>query len=162
MLCSHHFLHTSMPHELGKAEIERLLAAQDHGHLGCCADNEPYVVPISYVLDGHSLLGYTHAGRKIDMLRKNPRACVQVDDIGPEQWLSVIVSGDFEELTGNERHRAIGLLGKKISHPKSSSQPFIRDEIIGDASSAERMPIIYRIHITSMTGRMFGGSAGAD
>lgn len=151
-----------MPHELGKAEIERLLAAQSHAHLACCAENEPYVVPISYVFDGHSLFGYTHPGRKIEILRKNPRVCVQVDDIGPEQWLSVVVNGEFQELTGTERTHAIQLLGPRITDPDTTKMPFLRDELIGSTPPNTKAPILYRIHITSMTGRQFGGLAGAD
>lgn len=58
-------------------------------HLGLCVDNEPYVVPMNYgytMEDGHLVL-YLHSavrGRKLDMIRANPRVFFEMDcDVTP-------------------------------------------------------------------------------
>ena len=146
-----------MQREMNQTEIEHVLSSHSHGHLACCHMKEPYIVPISYILYEHTLLSYTHPGRKIDIMEKNPRVCVQVDEIGEDQWLSVIVYGQYEELKDKERLNAIQLLGQKISHPPNKRLPFLREELIGMHGQSEKdRAIIYRINITSMTGRAFG------
>ncbi len=47
-------------------------------HLGLCVDDEPYVVPMNYgyAMEEGKLVLYLHSavlGKKLDMLRKNPR-----------------------------------------------------------------------------------------
>src|SRR5213079_1645115 len=51
------------------------------GRLGCIDNDEPYVVPINYVVDERSIYSHSLPGKKIDVLRSNPRACLQVDQI---------------------------------------------------------------------------------
>ena len=63
---------------LGK-EGEELLTAARIGRLGCVDDGEPYVVPISYFFEDGSVYSHSLPGRKIDILRAHPRACLQVD-----------------------------------------------------------------------------------
>ncbi len=145
-----------MLHEMEQAEMERLLTEQYHGHLGYTDGTEPTVVPISYAFQDGVIYGYTHEGHKISALRENPRACLQVDEIAPDCWRSVIVHGDFTELEGDDRVQAVQVLGHKIAHPARRTLPFLRTEMIGDGISKEHRPIIYRIKITSMTGRTFG------
>ena len=44
-------------------------------------DNYPYVVPVHFVhADGRIYVHSARAGRKIDMLRRNPRVCVEIDE----------------------------------------------------------------------------------
>jgi nitroimidazol reductase NimA-like FMN-containing flavoprotein (pyridoxamine 5'-phosphate oxidase superfamily) len=66
------------------AQIERILSTAKVLHLGLAVDNEPYVVPMNY---GHSLedgklVLYLHSavrGKKLDMLRKNPRVFFELE-----------------------------------------------------------------------------------
>ena len=46
-----------------------------------CDGDRPYVIPLSFVLDGDAL--YVHCaahGRKLDVLRRNPNVCFEVDE----------------------------------------------------------------------------------
>ena len=58
-------------------------------HLGLAVDNEPYVVPMNYgyTLENGKLVLYLHSalrGKKLDMLRKNPRVFFEIDwDLKP-------------------------------------------------------------------------------
>jgi uncharacterized protein len=67
-----------------KARLESMLAAADSCRLGFAVGGEPYVVALCF---GHEWRGdlpvlYFHCareGRKLDMMRANPRVCIQLD-----------------------------------------------------------------------------------
>ena len=53
-------------------------------HLGLAVDNEPYVVPMNYgyTLEDGKLVLYLHSalkGKKLDMIRANPRVFFEID-----------------------------------------------------------------------------------
>jgi len=53
-------------------------------HLGLAVDNEPYVVPMNYgyTMEDGKLVIYLHSatrGRKLDMIRANPRVFFEID-----------------------------------------------------------------------------------
>ena len=58
-------------------------------HLGLCADNVPYVVPMNYgyTMEQGKLTLYLHSavrGKKLDMIRANPKVFFEVDtDLQP-------------------------------------------------------------------------------
>ena len=80
--------------------------------LGCIVNGEPYVVPINYHFEGDCIYSHSLQGLKIDGLRENPRACVQVDEIGTDlDWKSAIAFGRSEEITeSNERTEILAKL----------------------------------------------------
>ena len=65
-------------------QIRAILDTAKVVHLGLCVDNEPYVVPMNYgytMIDG-KLTVYLHCalqGKKLDMIRKNPRVFIEMD-----------------------------------------------------------------------------------
>ena len=65
-------------------QIRAILDTAKVVHLGLCVDNEPYVVPMNYgytMIDG-KLTVYLHSavlGKKLDMIRKNPRVFIEMD-----------------------------------------------------------------------------------
>src|SRR5215203_5750522 len=85
--------------------------------LGCIVNGEPYVVPINCYLEGDHLYSHSLYGLKIEGLRENPRACVQVDEIESDlHWKSAIAFGKFEEITKpNERADILNKLLTKFS-----------------------------------------------
>ena len=68
-------------------EPERILEILDKGkylHLGLCAENEPYVVPMNYgyTMEEGRLTLYLHSavrGKKLDMIQANPKVFFAVD-----------------------------------------------------------------------------------
>ncbi len=85
---------------MDKAVERELLERATIGRLACVKDDQPYVVPLSFVYNGVYLYSFTTAGQKIDYMRLNPRVCVEFDEISStNKWQSVIVIGRFEELT---------------------------------------------------------------
>jgi|HubBroStandDraft_6_1064221.scaffolds.fasta_scaffold160017_2 nitroimidazol reductase NimA-like FMN-containing flavoprotein (pyridoxamine 5'-phosphate oxidase superfamily) len=76
-----------------------LLARTRLGRLACAQGPQPYVVPCYFVYDANYLYSFSTVGQKIEWMRANPLVCVEVDDVvSPEQWMSVIVLGRYEEL----------------------------------------------------------------
>ena len=65
-------------------QIRAILDTAKVVHLGLCADNEPYVVPMNYgyTMEEGKLVLYLHSavrGKKLDMIRKNPRVFIELD-----------------------------------------------------------------------------------
>ena len=137
---------------LNQNEIENVLLSCQHAHLGCCDASEPYVVPISYVFHKGAIYGYTHAGKKIAIMRKNPRVCIHIGDYVERRWRSVILIGTYEELSGESRTEAVLLLSKHINN-SNGLLPFLPDDVVPKNSTDLR--VIYKINVTEMTGRIF-------
>lgn len=131
---------------LSQDEIEALLRRRRIGRIGCCVDDRPYVVPVTYAYDGSAVYVLSGPGRKIDAMRADPRVCFEVEEIdesgGTVDWRSVIADGVYEELTDDgERRAALTLLGKIC--PKSPTcMPVIPAAMI-----------VFRIDLTEKTGR---------
>ena len=67
-----------------EAQIRQILDAGKILHLGLCAEGEPYVVPMNYgyVTENGRLTLYLHSavkGKKLDMLRRNPKVYFSID-----------------------------------------------------------------------------------
>jgi uncharacterized protein len=61
--------------ELLEAIMQRALVC----HVGLCADNNPYVVPLSFgYRDGRLFFHTGRQGLKMDLLRRNPRICFEM------------------------------------------------------------------------------------
>jgi uncharacterized protein len=142
--------------KLNNAQIEKVIADNFIGRLGCHAAGKTYVVPISYAYDGQFIYARTFEGLKISMMRKNPKVCFQIDQMeNMANWKSVVTWGTFEELT-NENDRNEGL-EKLVSRmlPEIASEtvklspqwPFPTDDF------SKIKGIIFRIRITEKTGR---------
>jgi nitroimidazol reductase NimA-like FMN-containing flavoprotein (pyridoxamine 5'-phosphate oxidase superfamily) len=142
--------------EMKKEEIEALLESQIVGRLACCVDSDPYIVPMSYAYDGEYIYGHSNEGTKIQIMRKNPKICFQVDKMeNMANWQSVIVWGEYEELTSaTERNLALKILMERVLPIVSSETvhlsphwPFPPQQI-GSIKG-----IVFRIKIEKMTGR---------
>ncbi|MGY4386463.1 nitroimidazol reductase NimA-like FMN-containing flavoprotein (pyridoxamine 5'-phosphate oxidase superfamily) [Pedobacter sp. UYP24] len=140
--------------ELTITAMEELLNNQVIGHLGCHADGETYVVPINYVYRGLTVYAHSKTGKKIDMMRKNSRVCLLVDQIKDTfTWKSVILTGKFEEITDeSEKHQAMqGIIHKLMpltNTPHQGPSHAIAPDINGKIEA-----IVYKILIDTMTGR---------
>ena len=85
--------------QLTSGEIESLLRNCLLGRIGCTNGVLIYVVPISYGYDGQYIYCHTHKGLKIDIRRRNPGVCFEVERVqNMANWQTVIAHGVFEEL----------------------------------------------------------------
>jgi len=98
--------------KLNTEEIEQLLQEQVIGRIGCRSEDNVYVVPVSYAYDGKYIYVRSFEGKKIEMMRTNPKICFQADNLKDmANWQSVIAFGEFEELVDTgERKKALEVL----------------------------------------------------
>ena len=89
-----------MIEELSQEESQKLLSQQFVARLGCVLKGgEPYVVPVNYLFKDGFIFIHSLLGLKVEALRANPKACIQVDDIESFfEWRSAIAFGEFEEI----------------------------------------------------------------
>ncbi len=140
-------------HELTESECRALLKNASIGRLACAHKNQPYVVPIQVYPDGEYLYGFAMLGRKIEWMRENPKVCVQFDDIASRfEWTTIVVFGRFEELVQLPDSEAEAI--RRRAHELFRQRPeWWQPASSTIAPRGVRMPVIYRIRITEITGR---------
>ncbi|MEK6283876.1 MAG: pyridoxamine 5'-phosphate oxidase family protein [Acidobacteriota bacterium] len=128
-------------------EARALLSVCRIGRLGCVDKGDPYVVPINYVFEEGSIYSHSLPGRKIEVLRAHPRACLQVDEIENDfEWRSVIANGTFEEFRVPSDRRAI--LSKLIARFPLLTP--VESAMAQDAGAPDS--VVFRIVVDSITG----------
>lgn len=137
-----------------------LLRESQVGRLGLVSAGRPYVVPITYAFDAHSIIGHSGPGQKLDALRSSETVCFEVEQIDDlHHWRSVIAWGRYEELHGEARTRALELLVAAISPQldagATEADPRVAGgERHGHGADPESAKIaVYRIHLDEIHGR---------
>ncbi len=143
---------------LNHNETEDLLEKQSYGRLGCYANGKTYIVPLNYVYHEHLIYCHSYEGMKIDMMRKNPKVCFEVESTNEnEKWETAIAWGTFEEIIDEgKRKAALELIMRHPAHFNHSKT--IKMEL---GKSFPFMPvdlndiqgIVFAIHIEEETGR---------
>ncbi len=133
--------------QLTEQQARQLLGSARVGRLGCIVDGEPYITPINYKFEGDFIYSHSLRGTKIDGLRKNPRACIQVDRIKTDlYWQSVLAFGNYEEIQDpTERGTILRSLLKEF--PMLTP---VESALIEDGYTPEI--IIFRIRVDRITG----------
>ena len=131
-------------------ENSELLASIGYGHLACSKNDQPYVVPIHYAYAQPDIYLYTTDGKKTDILRHNPRVCLQVEDVRDNfDWKSVVVYGEAVQISDpDERAAAI----KAVMEINPTLTPAISVRWM-DSWVRENIEVVYRITPTLVTGR---------
>lgn len=142
---------------LDEKQIDDLLTRQVTGRIGCHSGGTTYIVPVNYVYRSPNIYAHSAYGKKIAMMRKNPKVCFQVDDIRTIfNWQSVIAWGQFKEITDiaeKDRvmqgiiHRIMPLADQPSAHPSHG----ITESDYDIGTKVEL--IIYKIVLAKKTGR---------
>ena len=149
-----------MIRHLSSAEADELLSKQIVGRIGCCSENEIYVVPISYAYKDNTIYCHSFEGKKMKMMRKNAKICFQVDEMKDmANWKSVIAWGDFEELTDKkERNDALRILLQRPLPIISSITTHLGDTWPFTSPTEEELikipGIVFKISIKERTGKL--------
>jgi uncharacterized protein len=128
--------------ELPIEEIEALLRTAIVGRIACCGhgatgDGRPYLVPLAYGYDGDAVYAHSGPGRKLDLMRAEPRVTFEVDEaIAPDRWRSVIAEGTFEEIDDPQRDAALQVIYGSDGVPDLGT-----------------LTVVFRIRLTSRSGR---------
>ena len=142
--------------KLSEDDIETLVQLQLVGRIGCHAKDVTYVVPISYAYDGTYIYGHTFEGMKVEIMRKNPKICFQVDDTKDlSNWQSAVLWGEFEELLHEpERTQALQkLTERKLPLISSETMHLTSQWPFSDEDVSKISGIVFRIRVTEKTGR---------
>ena len=145
-----------MIRDLREDEIKNILVSQILGRLACTDGNNPYVIPLTYIFDGKHIYGQTNAGKKIKILRKNPKVCFEVDVLTDMfNWSSVLAFGKFEELKDDDAQAAKDKLYNRIFPLLTGSAVHAHEHgtISGIDDSSRQKKIFFRIKVSKLTGR---------
>jgi len=138
-----------------REEVRRILAAARVCRVAMVDGDRPYLVPLSFALDGDDLVLHSaSAGRKLDLLRRNPAVCFEVEE-GVElataatacdftfAFSTVIGEGDVEFVEdAAERGRLLSILAARYGAPA------------GALPAAEvRRTCVLRVRVRSLTGK---------
>lgn len=134
-----------MVNSLGEHESRALLSGEWTGRLGCSDHGKPYIVPVHYLFDKDCVYVQSPPGHKIDVLRDNPNACLQVDEVKDDaHWRSVLAFGLYEEVKDTkERERVLADMRKRWPHTTQAKQ---------QPKKAPPDTIVFRIRVTDITG----------
>jgi nitroimidazol reductase NimA-like FMN-containing flavoprotein (pyridoxamine 5'-phosphate oxidase superfamily) len=148
-----------------RSEIDAVICRSTACRLGMSDGDQPYVIPLCFGYDGSAL--YFHCapeGRKLDILRENPKVCVEFDVAGDVveaevacSWgirFQCVVAFGTALLVGepDEKKKGLALLmaqysrsGKEFSFPDASVSrtaiiKVVIDKITGNQSIRQQLP----------------------
>jgi nitroimidazol reductase NimA-like FMN-containing flavoprotein (pyridoxamine 5'-phosphate oxidase superfamily) len=108
--------------ELSRDEIDEVLIRNGVGVLSMVDGEQPYGIPMSFGYDGESLtfamqFGTGYGGRKTQSVQSNNNVSLTVyekveraDPDAPDEWRSVIISGELTEVEEANRDEAFAAL----------------------------------------------------
>lgn len=139
--------------EITREEALRFLAEAQVAHIGVISEGEPYVTPMSFVLDGERILFRTQPGKRFNAILGTPKVSIEVSHFEPEggEWVSVIVTGEGTENTDPvTAARTVELLLKK--YEKAIGSPLSH----GALQPMSGFPHVVEVHISEITGMSSG------
>jgi nitroimidazol reductase NimA-like FMN-containing flavoprotein (pyridoxamine 5'-phosphate oxidase superfamily) len=103
--------------KMEKSEIEKLLQEQMLCRIAFKEDEYPYIAPFQYVsMDGSLYFHFTDYGKKIILLQKDNRVCVEIEKYRPDlsEYNFVVLRGELEVVRDpQERTRVINLIAEE-------------------------------------------------
>lgn len=126
--------------------IDAILRRCWWGVLSTVHAGTPYAVPVAYGMSRGTFHIASRAGRKIDNLRANPRACLTVAEVvDGAAWSSVVITGDVEWVDDTVGAvRALRALARQCGMP-AAARPADAARMMGAT--------LFRIVPREMTGR---------
>jgi nitroimidazol reductase NimA-like FMN-containing flavoprotein (pyridoxamine 5'-phosphate oxidase superfamily) len=134
-------------------QMNHLLASQVRGRIACTNGKRSYILPFTYIFDGNYLYGELHDKRKMELLRKNPGVCFEIDLMhGLTNWQEVIVEGKIEQLSGEDEYKAREFLSEHIYPFAIDQNSFKSKAATGTLNKRATRPILCRIKIEKKSG----------
>ena len=134
-----------------EAEARKFLEESVVIHFGVIAEGEPYVTPMSFVVDGERLLFRTKAGRRLTAIQADPVVSLEVSDFQPDtgDWMSVILRGRVAEVTDEETmQKTHDLLFEKY---EAAMGPLLSR---GEEAALPTTPHVFEVSIDEISGRV--------
>ena len=139
--------------ELTRKESLDLLARTRLGRLACAQGPQPYVVPFYFAFNKHYLYSFSTVGQKIEWMRTNPLVCVEADEVvSPEQWVSLIVFGRYQELPDTLKWETAREHAHKMLRQNAIwwEPGYVKTILHG--KERPLVPVFYRISVGQITG----------
>ena len=139
--------------EITESEALQFLTESMVAHIGVIVDEEPYVTPISFVVEGNRVLFRTKSGKRFEAIEANPAVCIEVSvfDETTGDWTSVVVRGKAQERTDEATaSRTIDLLFEKYADALGSPLSH------GGLQPMAAFPHVIEVPIENMTGMTSG------
>jgi nitroimidazol reductase NimA-like FMN-containing flavoprotein (pyridoxamine 5'-phosphate oxidase superfamily) len=140
-------------HELNRAECFALLQRNNVGRLGYARFEQPQIVPIhfSFDADRNYVYGFSTVGEKVESMRRNPRVCLEVDEIvDKNHWSTVLVVGRYREIHRDPREAEALRRAEQLFRDRAE---WWLPGAAKLASKEHEHAVIYRISIDRVTGR---------
>ena len=139
--------------ELTRQASLDLLARSHLGRLACAHGAQPYVVPVYFVYHKDYLYSFATLGQKIEWMRANPLVCVEADEVvSPEQWVSVIVFGRYEELPDTPEWHGVRTLAHTLLKQHALWWEPAYAKTILSGTQRPIVPVFYRIYDLQISG----------
>ncbi len=140
-------------------EIDRILAEARYATVALADGGEPYVVTLSCGFDSSArrlLFHVAPAGRKLDIIAHNPRACVTlVEDLGYKNgecahpYRSVVMTGRMRLITDPaETRAAMRVLIGQLEPAEETDATYLRTNLDDDATLARFRMLEFAIEET--------------
>ncbi len=131
-----------------------LLARTHRFRLACAQESQPYVLPISFAYHKNFLYSFAMFGQKINWMRANPLVCVEADEVvSPQEWVTVIVFGRYEELPDTPEYEAERVIAHNVLQKNAMWWEPGSVKTILKGARRPMVPVFFRIHIVQITGR---------
>jgi uncharacterized protein len=143
-------------HELSRAECYAILQRNNLGRLGYAQFDQPFVVPIHFSFDAERrcIYGFSMVGEKVKCMRRNPRVCIEVDEVvDKDHWTTVVAVGRYREIHRDPREAWALRRAEQLFQERPEWW------LPGAAKLGPKEhehAVIYRISIDRLTGRRAG------
>lgn len=140
-------------HEMNRTECIAVLQRNRVGRLGYAHFEQPCIVPIQLFFDAarDQIYGFSMVGEKVSSMRRNPRVCVEVDEIvDKDHWATVLVLGRYREIHRDPREAEA--LGRAERLFRERDEWWLPGAAACDAKEHDHA-VVYRITVDRLTGR---------
>jgi len=96
--------------KMEKSEINNLLQEQLICRIAFKEDKFPYIAPFQYVMmDGSLYFHFTNYGKKMSLLDKDKRVCVEIEKYRPDlsEYNFVVLRGELEVVTDSDERAKV-------------------------------------------------------
>lgn len=138
---------------ISEAEARQFLTEAMVAHIGVVSNGDPYVSPVSFVLDDNRILFRTKPGKRFEAIEANPNVSIEASLFDDEtgDWISVIVQGRAtERIDPATTDRTVEMLFDKYDTVLGS--PLNRDVFQAMAT----FPHVVEVSIDQITGMVSG------
>jgi nitroimidazol reductase NimA-like FMN-containing flavoprotein (pyridoxamine 5'-phosphate oxidase superfamily) len=139
---------------MSEATAREFLERAPVAHVGVLAEGEPYVSPMSFVVDGNRILFRTMPGKRLSAIKANPKVSIEACRFDEESgdWASVIVTGEAR-LVDDDATRQL-VMGKLFDkYEQALGSPLSRSGLQPLAS----MPVVVDVEISEISGMASSG-----